>query len=162
MSVPMIPLTHHAARQLIGEIFVNEMPFNRALGMQLKTMQEGFAELTFVNKDNLVGNPAQRILHGGVIASVIDVAAGLVCVGSALIRKDRPEQPLIEAEMRQRLATIGTINLQIDYLRPGRGERFTATSSLVRAGNKVSVARVDLHNDSGIHIATANATYLVG
>ena len=35
-------------------------------------------------------------------------------------------------------------------------------ASLIRAGNKISVARVDLHNDSGIHIATTTATYMVG
>ncbi|MDC9144294.1 hypothetical protein PSK37_27485 [Escherichia coli] len=28
---------------------------------------------------------------------------------------------------------MGTIDLRVDYLRPGRGERFTATSSLLRA-----------------------------
>jgi len=54
------------------------------------------------------------------------------------------------------------LEASLDYLRPGRGEVFTASAKLIRAGNKVSVARVDLHSDSGVHIATANATYLVG
>lgn len=41
-----------------------------------------------------------------------------------------------------------------------RGERFTATSSLLRAGNKVAVARVELHNEEQLYIASA--TYMVG
>jgi uncharacterized protein (TIGR00369 family) len=57
---------------------------------------------------------------------------------------------------------MGTIDMRVDYLRPGRGERFIATSRLLRAGNKVSVARVELHNDQGVYIATATATYLTG
>ena len=57
---------------------------------------------------------------------------------------------------------MGTIDMRVDYLRPGRGERFTATSSLLRAGNKVAVARVELHNQQRDYIATATATYLIG
>lgn len=157
-----VPLSHEAARQLIGEIFVYDMPFNRELGLELKRLDADHAELTFSNQTRLVGNAAQKILHGGVIAAVLDVAAGLVCVTSSLIRRDKPDHPLLEAEMRQRLSKMGTIDLRVDYLRPGRGEIFTASAQLIRAGNKVSVARVDLHSDSGVHIATATATYLVG
>lgn len=152
------PLDQTAARQLIGEIFVYDMPFNRSLGLELDRLEADFAQLSFANKTMLVGNYAQKILHGGVIASVLDVAAGLVCVSSALTR----QQHITEEELRQRLSRMGTIDLRVDYLRPGRGERFIASSSLLRGGNKVSVARVELHNDAGVHIASATATYLIG
>lgn len=153
-----LPLDQAAARRLIGEIFVYAMPFNRALGLELDHLDPDFAQLSLANQTMLVGNDAQKILHGGVIASVLDVAAGLVCVSSALTR----EAQITEEALRHRLSRMGTIDLRVDYLRPGRGERFIASSSLLRAGNKVSVARVELHNDSGIHIASATATYLVG
>jgi acyl-coenzyme A thioesterase PaaI-like protein len=80
----------------------------------------------------MVGNWAQSILHGGVIASALDVAAGLVCVGSTLTRHDT-----ITEELRARLSRMGTIDLRVDYLRPGRGNRFTATSTLLRAGTRL-------------------------
>lgn len=151
-------LTLEAARQKIGEIFVYHMPFNRELGLELRRFDDDVVELTFTNQPKLVGNAAQNILHGGVIASVLDVAAGLVCVGSVLLRQD----PLIEEELASRLSRMGTIDLRVDYLRPGRGEHFTATASVLRSGNKVAVARVELHNHDGLHIASATATYLVG
>ena len=113
---------------------------------------------SFNNQPMMVGNWAQSILHGGVIASALDVAAGLVCVGSTLTRHDT----INEEELRQRLSRMGTIDLRVDYLRPGRGERFTATSTLLRAGNKVAVARVELHNEAQVYIASATATYMVG
>ncbi|WP_075183428.1 thioesterase family protein [Pantoea sp. 1.19] len=153
-----IPLSSQAVRQLVGDIFVYHMPFNQALGLELSRLEEGYAELRFRNQTMLVGNAAQQILHGGVIASVLDVAAGLVCVTSSLTRHAEMD----EEQLRQRLARMGTIDLRVDYLRPGRGDHFTASSSLIRAGNKVSVARVELHNDAGVHIATAIATYLIG
>ena len=151
----MSELTAAAALKLVGEIFVYHMPFNRALGLELERYEKEFAQLSFNNQPMMVGNWAQSILHGGVIASALDVAAGLVCVGSTLTRHN-------EEGLRQRLSRMGTIDLRVDYLRPGRGERFTATSSLLRAGNKVAVARVELHNEEQVYIASATATYMVG
>ena len=156
MSYPL--LNCEAALKLIGEIFVYQMPFNQALGLELERYEQSFAELSFNHQPMMVGNASQSILHGGVIASVLDVAAGLVCVGNSLTRNET----ISEEELRQRLSKMGTIDLRVDYLRPGRGSRFTATSSLLRAGNKVAVARVELHNEARLYIASATATYIVG
>ena len=84
--------------------------------------------------------------------------AGLACAGGVLTRME----PLIEEEIAAKLSRMGTIDLRVDYLRPGRGEHFVASASVLRSGNKVAVARVELHNHDGLHIATATATYLVG
>ena len=75
------PLTLEAARRKIGEIFVYHMPFNRELGLELRRFDDDYVELSFTNQRKLVGNAAQEILHGGVIAAVLDVAAGLACAG---------------------------------------------------------------------------------
>ncbi len=81
------------------------------------------------------------------------------CAGESPLPR---HETISEDELRQRLSRMGTIDLRVDYLRPGRGERFTATSSLLRAGNKVAVARVELHNEDQLYIASATATYMVG
>lgn len=152
------PITLETARQKISEIFVYQMPFNRELGLELRHFDDDQVELIFMNQPKLVGNAAQHILHGGVIAAVLDVAAGLSCVGSLLLK----QAVLIEEELAARLSRMGTIDLRVDYLRPGRGEFFVASATVLRSGNKVSVARVELHNNQGVHIASATATYLVG
>ncbi|MBI6549560.1 thioesterase family protein [Xenorhabdus lircayensis] len=153
-----ITLTPEEARKFIGEVFVYHMPFNRFLGLELLRFEQDYAELQFRNQEKLVGNIAQKILHGGAIASILDVAGGLVCAGNSLITLET----LTIAEMQKRLPTLGTIDLRVDYLRPGRGEVFTASCSIVRSGNKVSVARIELHNEKQVHIASAMGTYLVG
>lgn len=142
------PLTLEAARRKIGEIFVYHMPFNRELGLELRRFDDDYVELSFTNQRKLVGNAAQEILHG--------VADGLACAGGVLTRLE----PLVEEEIAAKLSRMGTIDLRVDYLRPGRGEHFVASASVLRSGNKVAVARVELHNHDGLHIATA--TYLVG
>ncbi len=105
-------LTAEQALKLVGEMFVYHMPFNRALGMELERYEKEFAQLAFKNQPMMVGNWAQSILHGGVIASALDVAAGLVCVGSTLTR----HETISEDELRQRLSRMGTIDLRVDYL----------------------------------------------
>ncbi|MDX7991276.1 thioesterase family protein [Xenorhabdus littoralis] len=151
-------LTPEEARKFIGEVFVYHMPFNRLLGLELLRFEQDYAELQFRNQEKLVGNMVQKILHGGAIASILDVAGGLVCAGNSLTSLEM----LTIAEMQKRLTTLGTIDLRVDYLRPGRGEVFTASCSIIRNGNKVSVARIELHNENQVHIASATGTYLVG
>lgn len=62
----------------------------------------------------------------------------------------------------ERFSRLGTIDLRVDYLRPGRGNEFIATAHIIRAGSKVTVARMELHNEEGTHIAFGTGTYLVG
>jgi uncharacterized protein (TIGR00369 family) len=64
--------------------------------------------------------------------------------------------------MRKRLERTGTIDMRVDYLRPGRGELFTATARIIRHGNKVAVTRMELRNETGEQIALGTATYAVG
>ncbi|WP_237385597.1 thioesterase family protein [Xenorhabdus sp. Sc-CR9] len=151
-------LTPEEARKLIGEIFIYQMPFNQLLGLELLRFEQDYAELQFRKEEKLVGNMAQKILHGGAIASILDVAGGLICASHALTTLETLTIP----EIQKRLSTLGTIDLRVDYLRPGRGEVFTASSNIIRAGNKVSVTRIELHNEQRIHIASATGTYLVG
>ena len=153
----MSELTAAAALKLVGEIFVYHMPFNRALGLELERYEKEFAQLSFNNQPMMVGNWAQSILHGGVIASALDVAAGLVCVGSTLTRHDT----INEEELRQRLSRMGTIDLRVDYLRPGLGAHFIACAEVTRLGGRVASSLLRMHNHDGLLIATGAAAYVV-
>jgi uncharacterized protein (TIGR00369 family) len=136
----------------------NQMPFNRLLGLQVSRFAEDQVEVHFPWAEQLVGNPIQQILHGGVIATVLDVAGGMMAVASALGRFHNIEQ----SELVQRFGKMSTIDIRTDYLRPGRGKQFIATARVIRAGNKVAVCKMELHNEQGVHIALGTGTYLVG
>ena len=67
--------------------------------------------------------------------------------------------------MSERLAhfgKLGTIDLRVDYLRPGRGKYFIATARIVRKGSRIAVTHMELHNDEGELISTGGAAYVVG
>jgi uncharacterized protein (TIGR00369 family) len=141
----------------IGDIF-QQMPFNQLLGLRVTDFSAERAEVRFAWNAQLVGNPVQQILHGGVIASVLDVVGGIMAVSSALLKLDSTDAALLATK----LGKMSTIDIRTDYLRPGRGREFIATAQVIRSGNKVCVCRMELHNDEGVHIALGTGTYLVG
>ena len=62
----------------------------------------------------------------------------------------------------QRLARVRTIDLRIDYLDPATADVFTASASVLRAGGRVVVARMDLREEGGGLVAVGTGTYTVG
>ena len=138
--------------------YFRRIPFNQLLGMQLAELSNERAVMQLPMKDELIGNFTQGILHGGVIASVLDVVGGAMAMVGAFAR----HQHLPASERLAKLAKLGTIDMRVDYLRPGRGRLFTATAVLLRSGNKVAVVRSELHADDGTLIAVGTGTYLCG
>jgi len=144
--------------QSIHEIFAEKIPFHRMLGLRIEPLGEEHICIKIEMKEELVGNYLQGILHGGVISAVLDVAGGITAWLGVL--KKLQGDPL--EEIVERFSKIGTIDLRIDYLRPGRGKYFLATGSILRTGNKVAVTRMELHNDEELLVAVGTGTYIVG
>ena len=144
--------------QLLKEITEEKIPFNKLIGMKIETLDLDKIGIRFEMSPELVGNFTRGNLHGGVISSVLDVTGGMVA-WTGIMKKMEGQS---FDEISERFNKIGTINIRVDYLRPGLGEYFIATGSTLRTGNKVSVTRMELHNDKGILIAVGTGTYVVG
>ena len=139
----------------IGRTFEQMIPFNRVLGLKIDSLDPKTPRLRFDMRPELVGNPVRQILHGGVISATLDVVGGLAIALASLAKKAE------ETPARQ-FPNIGTIDLRVDYLRPGRGKFFIASGRVVRLGGRVAVAHMELVNDTGDQIATGSAAYIVG
>ena len=144
--------------ELLKEIYEQRMPFDRLLGVRIASLTPTDIQVRIVMREELVGNFIREILHGGVISSVLDVAGGLI----ASVELLKNLEGLETEEVGKRLAKIGTIDLRVDFLRPGKGEYFTATGTILRKGSKVAVVRTELCNDQKVLIAAGTGTYLVG
>lgn len=134
------------------------MPFNKLLGLRITQFNSEQSEVRFKWQDTLIGNPMQKILHGGVTASALDLVGGVVAAANIIQQLDDISPDAIQ----QSLSRLGTIDLRTDFLRPGRGNEFIATAKIIRSGSKVAVARMELHNETGQHIAFGTGTYMVG
>ena len=144
--------------ELLKEIYEQRMPFDRVLGIRVACLTPPDIQIRIDMREELVGNFVREILHGGVISSVLDVTGGLVA--SVELLKNLEGVDL--EELGKRLAKIGTIDLRVDFLRPGKGVYFVATGTVLRKGSKVAVVRTELCNDQKVLIAAGTGTYLVG
>ena len=151
--------TNEIASQLkiVREIYDN-LPFNRHLGLKVAFLDIDRAGYTFAMKDELIGNTVHGILHGGVISAVLDTTGGMTATASAMQRmKDHTK-----AEIINWIARVGTIDMRVDYLRPGRGVQFHSSGTVMRTGRKVAVTRMELKNQEDLLIAVGTGTYIVG
>lgn len=139
----------------IGRTFEQMIPFNRVLGLKIDSLDSKAPRLKFDMRPELVGNPVRQILHGGVISATLDVVGGLAIALALLAGKNEATPP-------RHFPNIGTIDLRIDYLRPGRGKYFVATGRVVRLGGRVAVVHMELVNDTDEQIATGSAAYIIG
>jgi uncharacterized protein (TIGR00369 family) len=108
-------------------------------------------------RPELVGHFAYGRLHGGVISAVLDAMGGLAAMVGVAERhsSDNAQQVL------HRFARLGTIDLRVDFLRPGLGRHFVATADVTRLGGRVGSTQMRLINDEGTLIATGAASYIV-
>jgi len=146
-------LKERALQALMRKVMEQHIAFNKHLGLKVESFDPQAPKLRFDMRPELVGNPARQILHGGVISATLDVAGGFAIMLS--LAADMTGIPTSFPNM-------GTIDLRVDYLRPGRGKHFVATARIVRKGKRIAVTHMELHNDAGELIATGGAAYVVG
>jgi uncharacterized protein (TIGR00369 family) len=142
----------------LANAFSVEMPFMRKFDMKVVAFTEETAELRFEMNENLVGNMVKKILHGGATASVLDSVCGMLAMGLSLAKNK-------SASFEDQLAKVAksaTVDLRIDYLRPGLGKYFITKAHIVRRGNSISVIRGELFNDKDVLIATSIGNYISG
>lgn len=149
----MTTLRMKAVRAVLKRVMEEHIAFNKHLGLKVESFDVEAPKLRFDMRPELVGNPTRQVLHGGVISATLDVAGGFAIMLS------------IAGDSEVTLASfpnMGTIDLRVDYLRPGRGKYFIATARIVRKGSRIAVTHMELHNDTGELIATGGAAYVVG
>jgi acyl-coenzyme A thioesterase PaaI-like protein len=65
------------------------------------------------------------------------------------------------AQRLQRFAKLGTIDLRVDYLRPGIGEWFELRAEVMRLGSRVASTRMEFLGADGKLLSTGSAAYIV-
>lgn len=134
-------------RAILKQVIEEYIPFNKLLGIQADRVGQGDVRLSLPFRDELIGDPLRRAIHGGVLATIADVAGGMA-IWSAL------EDPT---------ARVSTVDLRVDYLRPGRSHAVIAEGVLVRLGGRIGVADVKLFHPGheAEPIATGKGVYAV-
>jgi acyl-CoA thioesterase len=120
---------------------IPQMPFNHHLGLRVTRMyKDGLAlECEFRPEwTNGFGT-----LHGGVTATLIDAAIGIAVIAHSGGR------------------TTNTVELKVNYLRPGVGDKFHCRSRLVKTGRTLVFGEAEVRDRNGALVATGTATYIL-
>ena len=139
-------------------VYEDTMPFNKYLGLKIESISTESVVVRIDMRDELVGNFEKKILHGGVISTILDFTGSVI----AQIHVIREMKDASLDKVVKRLTGMGTIDMRIDYMRPGKGAYFLATGHLLRLGHKVAVARTEFVNEEGVLIAVGTSTYIFG
>lgn len=121
---------------------IQKAPFTTWMGIELVSLGDGTSEIGMDVAPHH-RNPG-GIAHGGIIATMLDVAVGLA--------------------LRTKLGMTSqhvTVNLTIDYMRAASGNRLIARGRARKDGRRITFGEATLFDESGHELARGNATFLV-
>lgn len=101
------------------------VPFNHWLGMKVTQMVEGDVEIRVPYREEIVGDPFRPALHGGVTAAALDAVGG-AALFTQLGFHDK----------------ASTVDLRVDYLKPGQCKDFLIRGKVIRLGNRVATVQM--------------------
>jgi uncharacterized protein (TIGR00369 family) len=132
---------------LLRQVMEEFIPFNKFLGVRVVRVERASVRLELPWRDEFIGDPMKRAIHGGVISTMVDVAGGMAA-WSAL------EDPM---------ARVSTVDLRVDYLRPGKTHAVLADGVVVRLGGRIAVTDMKIFHPGaeGEPIATGKGVYAV-
>jgi len=132
----------------LGQRFMRAVPHNNALGLELRAVGDGRAEIFLPYDARLVGNPETGVLHGGAVTALVDQTSGF----AVFMRLPVPTR-------------IATLDLRIDYLGPSRpGRPLRARAECYRLAKHVAFTRAEAyqdHEDGRVLVAASMATFMV-
>lgn len=141
----------------LTRIFEESIVFNRTLGLKITSVTPQGVTGRIVMRPELVGHPSYNRIHGGVISAGLDAMGG-IAVLAAIGARHMDEA--IEARLH-RFAKLGTIDLRIDYLRPGIGDHFELRAEVLRLGSRVASTRMEFLGADGKLLSTGAGAYII-
>ena len=126
--------------------FEEVIPFCRYWKMEIQKVDYQGVEIILPFREEFVGDPRRPALHGGVISALLDTAGGF----AAIVTLDWQKE------------TLSTIDMRIDYLRPGQLEDLIGEAVVLRRGKKVIATQMRAyHPSNGETVAEGRAVYSV-
>jgi uncharacterized protein (TIGR00369 family) len=143
--------------QLLTQLFEQKIVFNSVIGLKVTAITPERVSGRIEMRHELIGSYTHNRIHGGVISASLDAMGGLAAMAAIGARHmdEAPEQRL------HRFIKLGTIDLRIDYLRPGIGTHFDLSAEVLRLGSRVASTRMEFRGPDGKILSTGAGAYIV-
>ena len=141
----------------LTRIFEEMIVFNQVIGLKVTSIKADRVAGTIAMRRELIGHYSHNRIHGGVISAGLDAMGGLA-VMAAIGARHMNEAP---AQRLARFGKLGTIDLRIDYLRPGIGDHFDLRAEVLRLGSRVATTRMAFLGVGGRLLSTGAGAYIV-
>jgi uncharacterized protein (TIGR00369 family) len=141
----------------LTRIFEEMIVFNQVLGLKVTSIRPARVTGRIDMRRELIGHYSHNRIHGGVISAGLDAMGGLA-VMAAIGARHMDEAP---AQRLARFGKLGTIDLRIDYLRPGIDDHFELQAEVLRLGSRVATTRMEFSGADGRLLATGAGAYIV-
>ena len=123
--------------------YCSRIPFNTALGIAVTAIEADGACLVLPWQDMLGGSRSRDHMHGGVIATLIDVTCGLTLV--AFTGSGAP-----------------TVDMRVDFHRGVTPGELRSRGKLLRLGRTLAVLDSEVHDSANKLVASGRAVFSVG
>ena len=159
MSTTKVPPTAFEPEfvHLLTQLFEQKIVFNSVIGLKVTAITPERVSGRIEMRHELIGSYTHNRIHGGVISASLDAMGGLAAMAAIGARHmdEAPEQRL------HRFIKLGTIDLRIDYLRPGIGTHFDLSAEVLRLGSRVASTRMEFRGPDGKLLSTGAGAYIV-
>ncbi len=120
---------------------VRGSPFHAWLGVRLETLDEDSITMRLPWREEFVSDPVVRYTHGGILATLIDLAADYAI--AARIGRGVP-----------------TIDMRVDFHKAAMPGPLTARARVIKLGGTLATAEAHVFDEAGALIASGRGVYL--
>jgi len=121
---------------------IRKPPFHQWLGLRLAALEEDGIEIALPWRPELVVNTVRGYTHGGILATLIDIAAD--CAVAAKIGRGVP-----------------TVDMRVDYHRVALQGELRAKARVLKLGRTFASAEAFIYNAAGELCASGRGVFYV-
>ncbi len=120
-------------KKLFIEIVEQNIPMAKFIGVKVLEIEEGYVKLLFPYREEFIGDPRSKRLHGGYTATAVDLAGGVAAMTYMTSKED----------------DVATIDMRIDYIRPGKARDIIAEGKVISKRRRSIVTDMKIyHSDN--------------
>ncbi len=102
-------------RKVLIKVTETQIPMAKFFGVKVLEIEDGYVKLLFPYKEEFIGDPRTKRLHGGYTATAVDLAGGVAAMTYMTSKED----------------DVATLDMRIDYLRPGQAKDIIAEGQVI-------------------------------